>query len=172
MTLGLLIPVCTIAHDVLSLPSFTYDGPSAKRQGAMSQITPVCATAELVRISVLSLLSTVMTTTSGDSLYCATHRRGHVRQLLMQTDDGVWDECEELKLWVLVIQTLMEAGSARLWLLDQITHAMSLLLLRSWDDLMSCIRQVTWIEKAATQEMAQLKSDIEKCLTVGTYVTR
>lgn len=171
MALDLLIPVCTVAHDVLALPRLTYGKTSTRRPEAMFQITPACAAAELIRISVLSMLSTVITTTSGDSLYCATRRKFPMQQLVTLTEEGVGIGWEELRLWVIVIQTLMETGSARLWCLDQITHAMSLLLLRSWDDLMCCIRQVIWIEKAAILEMAQLKSDIETRLTDGTHIT-
>jgi len=171
MTLDLLIPVCTIAHDVLALPRLTYGKPSTRRPEAMFQITPACAAAELIRISVLSMLSMVITTTSGDSSYCATRRKFPMQQLVTLTEEGVGIGWEELRLWVIVIQTLMETGSARLWCLDQITHAMSLLFLRSWNDLMCCIRQVIWIEKAAILEMAQLKSDIETRLTDGTHIT-
>ncbi|RYP06269.1 hypothetical protein DL764_003245 [Monosporascus ibericus] len=166
MTLDLLIPLCTLAHNVLSLPRMTnYIGPNERKQEAMLRMTPVCAAVELVRISVLALLSNVITTTSGDNLYCAAHRRSHVRQLLMQCESKVWAGWAELKLWVLIIQILMEAGSARLWFMDEIMNIMSCLSLQSWDDLMSCLRQVVWVEKAAIQEVTQLRCDIEARLT-------
>ncbi|KAK1766362.1 hypothetical protein QBC33DRAFT_94613 [Phialemonium atrogriseum] len=166
ITLDLLIPICTLVHNVLSLPRMTNCiGLNERAQEAILQMTPVCAAVELVRISVLALLSTVITTTSGDNLYCAAHRRSHVRQLLTQCEAKVWAGWAELKLWVLIIQTLMEAGSARLWFMDEIMNIMSCLSLHSWDDLMSCLRQVVWVEKAAIQEMAQLRCDIEARLT-------
>lgn len=166
ITLDLLIPVCTLAHNVLSLPRMTNCiGPDERAQEAILQMTPICAAVELVRISVLALLSTVITTTSGDNLYCAAHRRSHVRQLLTQCEAKIWAGWAELKLWVLIIQTLMEAGSARLWFMDEIMNIMSCLSLQCWDDLMSCLRQVVWVEKAAIQEMAQLRCDIEARLT-------
>ena len=167
MTLDLLIPVCTLTHDVLSLPRMTNCiGPNERAQEAiLLRMTPgFAAVAELVRISVLALLSTVITTTSDDNLYCPAQRRSHVRQLLTQCDAKVWAGWAELKLWVLIIQTLMEAGSARLWFMDEIMNTMSCLSLQSWDDLMSCLRQVVWVEKAAIQEMAQLRCDIEERL--------
>lgn len=156
LTLDLLIPVCSLTHEALSLPRMTV-------------MTPVCAAVELVRISVLALLSTVISTTSGDTLYCAANRRNHVRQMLTQCDAGVWAEWTELKLWVLIIQTLMEAGSARIWFLDKVMSTMSSLSLQSWDDLMSCLRQVVWVEKAAMPEMALLRGDIEERLAPRTH---
>lgn len=171
MNLDLLIPVCTLAHDVLSLPRMTNCiRPNERAQEAISRMTPVCAVVELVRMSVLALLSTVITTTSGDNLYCAAQRRSHVRQLLTQCGANVWAGWAELKLWVLIIQTLMEAGSARLWFVDEIMNTMSCLSLQSWDDLMYRLRQVVWVEKAAIPEMAQLKCDIETRLTRRAHV--
>ncbi|KAL1873443.1 hypothetical protein VTK73DRAFT_988 [Phialemonium thermophilum] len=162
MTLDLLIPVCRIAHDVLSLSGLYASGPSAGRQEPAPEAT---ALSELVRISVLSMLSTVITTTSGDGMYCATRRRAAVLPMMRLVGNDVWTMCGELKLWMLVIQTLMETGTDRLCLLDQIAQAMASLSLRTWADLEACLQSVVWIEKAAMQEMAELKYDIEDRLT-------
>ncbi|GKT42518.1 uncharacterized protein ColSpa_02699 [Colletotrichum spaethianum] len=171
MTLDLLIPVCRLAHDVLSLPRMAKCiGPSERAQQATLRMTPVGAAAELVRLSVLALLSTVITTTSGDDLYCAAHHSSHARQFLVQVDTRIWAGWAELKLWVLVIQTLMETGPVRPWLMDEIMKTMTCLSLHSWDGVVSCLHQVAWVERAAMQEMAQLKCDIEARLAHKTNV--
>lgn len=162
MTLDLLIPVCMLLHDVLSLPRMTRCvSPNPEAQDATLRMTPVCAAVELVRLSVLALLSTVVTTTSGDNLFRVAHFRSHVRQLLTHCETGVWAGWPELKLWVLIIQASMEEESARSWFVDEIVDAMSYLSLESWDGLMSCLRQIAWVEKAAMEEMEQLRLDIE-----------
>ena len=169
LTLDLLIPLCMIAHNVLSLPRFTttfadYSLDSQRRE-AVLQGTPLCSAAELVRISALTLFSMVMSTTSADNLYCPLHRGETVRHLLVHAYDEAWIGREEWKLWVLVIQTLMETGSARPWFLGQIQDVMGSLSLRSWGDLILCLYQVAWFERAAMKEMIQLKSEIERRLT-------
>ncbi|KAH6682212.1 hypothetical protein F5X68DRAFT_24476 [Plectosphaerella plurivora] len=147
LTLDLLLPVTAITHTVLSLP-----------RPMQFNTSPLCAAAELVRMSVLAMLSTVITTTSGDTFYCEERRRKHAGELLVQSG-AVW-ACAELRLWVLVIQALVEPGP-RNWLLDEITSTMVSLSLRSWDDLMGTLQQVVWVDRAAMEEMEQLREDIE-----------
>jgi hypothetical protein len=148
MTLDLLLPASAITHTVLSLP----------RPMQFNTTSPLCATAELVRMSVLAMLSTVITTTSSHTLYCVGRRRTHARELLARCGHvWIW---AELRLWVLVIQALIET-SPRAWLLDEITEAMANLSLRSWDELVTTLQQVVWVDKAAMTEMQQLRDDLE-----------
>ena len=164
MALDLLIPVCKIAHDILSLPRLHYGGLEKERQYAVPQRMPISAAAELVRITALALVATVITTTSGDDLYCAVYRRGHVRDLLVCTKAESRAGWGHLRLWVLVVQALMEIEPARAWLLDEVMDAMDSLAIRSWECLVSCLHQIAWVEGAATQEMARFKYEIEERL--------
>jgi hypothetical protein len=160
MKLDLLIPSCTVAHQVLTLPCMDY----STRKGVMESSWFISGVAELIRLSVLSLFAMVVTQTSGEAIYVASRRKAPVKLLLTQIDDNIWTGRQELRLWVLVIHSCIETGSSRLWFLDQIAQVMSLLRLRSWADLMSCLRRVVWIEKIALSEMAQLRSDVEGSL--------
>jgi hypothetical protein len=148
MTLDLLLPVSAITHIVLSLP----------RPMQFNTTSPLCAIAALVRMSVIAMLSTVITTTSGDTLYCVGRRRTHARELLVQCEHvWVW---AELKMWVLVIQALIETGP-RAWLLNEITEAMAGLSLSSWDELVATLQRVVWVDKAAMTEMQHLRNELE-----------
>jgi hypothetical protein len=160
MKLDLLIPSCTVAHQVLSLPRMDY---STTDRGTDSS-WPISGVAELIRLSSLSLFAIVVTQTSGEAIYVASRRKAPVKLLLTQISDNVWTGRQELKLWVLVIHSCIEMGSSRLWLVDQAVQVMSLLRLRSWSDLMSCLRRVVWIEKIALSDMEQLRSDVENSL--------
>ncbi|KAH6954298.1 hypothetical protein DER45DRAFT_540439 [Fusarium avenaceum] len=160
MKLDLLIPSCTMAHQVLSLPRIGYSITTT----GMDNSWQISGLAELIRLSALSLFAMVVTQTSGEAIYVASRRKAPVKVLLTQISDNVWTGRQELKLWVLVIHSCIETGSSRLWLVDQIVQVMSLLGLKSWTDLMSCLRRVVWIEKIALLEMAQLRSDVETSL--------
>ena len=151
LTLDLMMPVCTLTHIVLSLPRMTV-------------MTPASAAAELVRVSVLAMLSTVISTMSGDMLYCAVLRKIDPRMLFAQCEAGAWNGWTELKMWLLAIQALLhaESGSIRSWLLDEMVATMSTLSLQSWDGFMSSLHKVVWVEKAATQELVRLRCDLEK----------
>ncbi|KAG9253145.1 uncharacterized protein F5Z01DRAFT_175790 [Emericellopsis atlantica] len=163
MALDLMIPVCQLAHDALSLPRLEQDSHGEGKGFLASSGRRLSAVAELVRISTLAMLSTVITTTSEDDLFCATPRRrqGYARDLLARTEDGDWAGRELTKLWVMVIQALMETGPTRVLFLDDIIETMELLSLHSWEDVMSGLRQVAWTAPAAAKEMACLKGDIE-----------
>ncbi|KAJ3540610.1 hypothetical protein NM208_g4987 [Fusarium decemcellulare] len=161
MGLDLMIPVCEIAHDILSLPRLEYADIDRGRHSAMWSTPSVSVAAELVRISALALVSTVITTTSGDDLYCAGYRGRLERGLLAYTKAEGWAGRRQLMLWVLVIQALMEIEPARPWLLDEIMDAMDSLSLDSWDELVSCLHQTAWVTCAAMQEMTRLKHDVE-----------
>lgn len=160
MKLDLLIPSCTMAHQVLSLPRIDYP----TRERGMNSSWPISGVAELIRLSALSLFAVVVTQTSGEAIYVASRRQAPVKLLLTQISENIWSGRQELKLWVLVVHSCIETGSSRLWLVDQIVQVMSLLGLRSWTDLMSCLRRVVWIEKIALSGMAQLRSDVETSL--------
>lgn len=160
MKLDILIPSCAMAHQALSLPCMDY----STRKSGMENLWSISGVAELIRLSVLSLFAIVVTQTSGEAIYVASRRRAPVKLLITQIDDNIWTGRQELKLWVLVIHSCIETGSPRLWFLDQIAQVMSLLKVRSWTDLMSCLRRVVWIEKIALSEMAQLRSDVENSL--------
>ncbi|ENH72199.1 hypothetical protein FOC1_g10006572 [Fusarium oxysporum f. sp. cubense race 1] len=114
---------------------------------------------------VISLFALVTTQASGDALYVAARRNTSVKHLMAQLDDKSWKGKEELKLWVLVIQACMGVGSSKPWYLDQITQTMSRVRLRSWEDLMDCLRKVVWVEKVSPLEMTHLRSDIGEWLS-------
>ncbi|KAI1035344.1 hypothetical protein LB504_006114 [Fusarium proliferatum] len=100
-----------------------------------------------------------------DSAHLISRRNNSVKQLMAQLDDKFWKGKEELQLWVLVIQVCMGVGSSKPWYLDQITRTMSRIRLRSWEDLMNCLRKVVWIEKVSPLEMTHLRSDIGEWLS-------
>jgi hypothetical protein len=154
--LDLLVPVCALAHQVLSLQRIN---SIAKRDGLWNpKSTGILA--EIVRISAVSLFALVMTQSSGDALYVAARRNTSVERLMAQLGDKFLDGKEELKLWVLVIQVCMGVGSSKPWYLDQITQTMSRIRLHSWEGLMDCLRKVVWVEKVSPLEMTLLRSDI------------
>ncbi|KAF5581638.1 hypothetical protein FPANT_8826 [Fusarium pseudoanthophilum] len=154
--LDLLVPVCALAHQVLSLQRINY----IPKRGGFSHATSTAILAEMVRISAVSLFALVMTQSSGDALYVAARRNDSVKQLMARLGDKFWEGKEELKLWVLVIQVCMGVGSSKPWYLDQITQTMSRIRLRAWEDLMDCLRKVVWVEKVSPLEMAHFRSDI------------
>ncbi|KAF5617511.1 uncharacterized protein FTJAE_12640 [Fusarium tjaetaba] len=154
--LDLLIPVCALAHQVLSLQRIN----SIPKRDGFSHATSTGILAAIVRISAVSLFALVMTQSSGDALYVAARRNHSVKQLMEQLDDRFWEGKEELKLWVLVIQVCMGVGPSKPWHLDQITRTMSRIRLRAWEDLMDCLRKVVWVEKVSPLEMTHLRSDI------------
>ncbi|KAG6997060.1 hypothetical protein FocnCong_v016118 [Fusarium oxysporum f. sp. conglutinans] len=159
--LDLLIPICALAHQVLALQRMNsiprrHNSPSATSTGLF---------AEIIRVSAVSLFALVTTQASGDALYVAARRNTSVKHLMAQLDDNIWKSKEELKLWVLVIQVCMGVGSSKPWYLDQITQTMSRVRLRSWEDLMDCLRKVVWVEKVSPLEMTHLRSDIGEWLS-------
>lgn len=151
----LILPLCTIDHQVLSLQRWDF-------------VTGECtapslwALSELVRTAAISIVAMVVSQTSGDVAYIMGRRESPFQYLTSQIDDSFWVGKLELKLWALVVQLCMSAGFSRFWYLDQIIHTMELMGLRSWDELMTCLRQVVWIEDIAPLEMRQLQLDIEK----------
>ncbi|KAF5554310.1 hypothetical protein FMEXI_2061 [Fusarium mexicanum] len=154
--LDLLIPVCALAHQVLSLQRMN----SILKRNGLSYTTSTEILAEIVRVSAVSLFALVMTQSSGDALYVAARRNNSVRRLMAHLDGKFWKGKEELRLWVLVIQVCMGVGSSKPWYLDQITQTMTCIQLRSWEDLMDCLRKVVWVEKVSPLEMTHLRSDI------------
>lgn len=106
----------------------------------------------------------VVAQTSGDIAYTMSRREVPFQYLMSQIDDDFWAGKLELKLWLLVLQVFIEAGSSRLWYLDQITHTMLLLGLFTWGDLMFCLRKVVWVEDLSPLEMARLEVDIKNVL--------
>ncbi|RBQ76980.1 hypothetical protein FVER14953_12363 [Fusarium verticillioides] len=159
--LDLLIPVCALAHQVLSLQRIN----SIPKHDGFSQSKSTGIIAEVVRISAVSLFALVMTQSSGDALYVAARRNTSVEQLMAQLGDKFWEGKEELKLWVLVVQVCMGVGSLKPWYLDQITQTMSRIRLRAWEDLMDYLRKVVWVENVSPLEMTQLRSDIGEWLS-------
>jgi hypothetical protein len=153
----LILPLCTIDHQALSLQRWDFVTEE-------STTPSLWALAELVRITTISIVAIVVSQTSGDVAYIIARRENPFQYLMSQIDDSLWVGKLELKLWALVVQLCMAAGFSRLWYLNQITHTMSSLGLKSWDDLMACLGQVVWIEDLAPLEMRQLQLDIEKLL--------
>ncbi|PNP76593.1 hypothetical protein FNYG_10012 [Fusarium nygamai] len=159
--LDLLIPVCALAHQVLSLQRIN----SIQKPDGFSHAKSTEILAEIVRISAVSLFALVMTQSSGDAQYVTARRDTSVEQLMARLDDRFWEGKEELKLWVLVIQVCIGVGSSNPWYLDQITQTMSHIRLRAWEDLMDCLRKVVWVEKVSPLEMTHLRSDIGEWLS-------
>lgn len=123
--------------------------------------------AELVRVTALTMVRIVMAKTSDDDLYCANNTGLVLRQLFQQTGDKDWKKCNEVRLWILATQTLLEKGPLRHWFLDEMIRIMSLLSIKSYKAVMHCLQKVVWIDKLTTQEMAQLKLDLEGLLAVA-----
>lgn len=94
-------------------------------------------------------------------MYCPISRRGPERELLTYIRNEGWAGWDRVRLWVLVIQAMLETEAERVWLLDEIIRTMDSLSLRSWGHLVLYLHQIAWISHAAMQEMARLKTDIE-----------
>ncbi|KAF4343755.1 hypothetical protein FBEOM_2257 [Fusarium beomiforme] len=159
--LDLLIPVCALSHQVLSLPRMN----NFSNQQDMPHPVSTAILAEIVRVSAISLFALITTQSSGDALYVTSRRNTTVKQLMTQIEDKIWKDKEELKLWVLTIQVCMGVDSSKPWYIDQITRTMSRLRLISWEQLMACLRKVVWVEKVSPLEMTHLKSDIGEWLS-------
>ncbi|GKU08009.1 unnamed protein product [Fusarium langsethiae] len=99
--------------------------------------------------------------TSGDVGYLIPRRDVPFQYLMSLIDDEFWDGKLELKLWLMVNQLCVEASISRIWYLGQIADTISRAHLCSWKDLMSCLREVVWVEGLAPQEMAQLQLYID-----------
>jgi hypothetical protein len=162
MALELMIPVCKIAHDILVLPRLSQDDISHARRTTNSKQVPAPVAAELVRVSAVALLSTVLTTTSRDPLCGPNYRKG--------LDDGIapfiwdysWAGLEHVKLWVMAIQVLMNPGPWRMRFVDEIARVMDSLSVNSWQGLLACLHQVAWIEHIAKEDMARMESDLKE----------
>ncbi|KAI7768181.1 hypothetical protein LZL87_012030 [Fusarium oxysporum] len=156
--------VAVLLNEVWHVSPFALDLLIPKRHDS-PRATSTGIFAEIVRISAVCLFALVMTQASGDVLYVAARRNTSVKQLMAQVDDHIWKGKEELKLWVLVIQVCIGVGSSKPWYLDQITQTMSCIRLRSWEDVMECLRKVVWVEKVSPLEMTHLQSDIGEWLS-------
>jgi hypothetical protein len=151
------LPVLSLAHRVLSLPRRTL-----VTEESITATTQVWALAELVRNVTVSLVCIVVAQTSGDIAYMIPRRDIPFQYLMSLLDDEFWDGKLELKLWLLVVQLCTEASLARTWYLGQIIDTTSRLGRCSWKELMSCLRDVVWIEGLAPLEMAKLQWHIER----------
>ncbi|QPC62746.1 hypothetical protein HYE67_004977 [Fusarium culmorum] len=153
------LPVCYLTHQALSLPRW-----DLITEESMETTTQALALAELVRAATVSVFCIVVSQTSEDMGYMISRREVPFQYLMSLIDDEFWNGKLNLKLWLLVTQLCIEAGYSRFWCLGQIVDTMSQVNLRSWKDLMSCLREVAWVEGLAPFEMSQLRLYIEKRL--------
>ncbi|XEV07109.1 hypothetical protein FSHL1_012396 [Fusarium sambucinum] len=153
------LPTCSLAHQALCLPR--WDLITEEGTGAMAQLS---ALAELVRIATVSLFCIIVSQTSGDLGYIIPRRDVPFQYLMSLIDDRFWDGKRELKLWLLVNQFCVEAGSPRIWYLEQLVNTMSQGDLWSWQDLMSSLQEVIWVEGLAPLEMSELRLYMDKRL--------
>ncbi|KAK6703212.1 hypothetical protein SNK04_013100 [Fusarium graminearum] len=153
------LPVCYLTHQALSLPRW-----DLVTEESMETTTQALALAELVRAATVSVFCIVVSQTSEDMGYTISRREVPFQYLMSLIGDEFWDGKLELKLWLLVNQLCIEAGVSRFWYLEQISDTMTKANLRSWKELMSCLREVAWVEGLAPFEMSQLRLYIEKRL--------
>lgn len=153
------LPVCYLTHQALSLPRW-----DLVTEESMETTTQALALAELVRAATVSVFCIVVSQTSEDMGYMISRREVPFQYLMSLIGDEFWDGKLELKLWLLVNQLCIEAGVSRFWYLEQISDTMTKANLCSWKELMSCLREVAWVEGLAPFEMSQLRLYIEKRL--------
>jgi hypothetical protein len=154
------LPTCSLAHQALSLPR--WDLITGEGRGAMAQVS---ALAELVRIATLSLFCIIVSQTSGDIGYIIPRRDVPFQYLMSLIDGKFWEGKLKLKLWLLVNQFCVESGFSRIWYLEQIVDTMSQVNICCWKDLMSCLREVVWIEGLAPLDMSELRLYVDKQLS-------
>lgn len=161
MSVNLLLPVCALAHKILSLPRIENDALLAMDSASSAKAASLCTIRELTRLSVLSMVATVMSRASGDDVYRTKYQSADSHPLLKDIDDDIWNGCEELKLWLLVSATLVEKEVTRRWFVDEIVRTMSRQSLSDWDGLVAALQKVAWMDRVFKHEMAQLRFDIQ-----------
>ncbi|OBS22625.1 hypothetical protein FPOA_08960 [Fusarium poae] len=154
------LPTCSLAHQALSLPRW-----NLVTEEGMGAPAHVSALAELVRIATVSLFCIIVSQTSGDLGYIIPRRDVPFQYLMSLIDDKFWEGRLELKLWLLVNQFCVESGLSRIWYLEQIVDTMSQVNLCCWKDLMSCLKEVVWIEGLAPLDMSELRLYVDKQLS-------
>ncbi|EKJ72354.1 hypothetical protein FPSE_07474 [Fusarium pseudograminearum CS3096] len=153
------LPVCYLTHQALSLPRW-----DLVTEESTETATQALALAELVRAATVSIFCIVVSQTSEDMGYMISRREVPFQYLMSLIDDEFWNGKLDLKLWLLVNQLCIEAGYSRFWYLEQIADTMTKANIQSWKGLMSCLREVVWVEGLAPFEMSQLRLYIEKRL--------
>ena len=171
MASDILMSTLRLTHDILSTHEHDEETSEDGNNNDPRARTTVSAVGQLVRFSALTLVATVITTVSGTDMFCASFRKDHVPDLVSRAELEGWTQWgPSLKIWVLTIQISMESGSVREMYLDGIMDAMDALSINSWEGLRSHMRRIALIELAAMDEMAKLKSDIDRRLANASNV--
>lgn len=160
MALNIMLPVATIAHNILSLPKLPVEAVDTVSRGRLSEATPSQAIAELARLSGLSMVALVMKASSGDTQYCDARRKHPVRELMQCTTDQDWIGLDDLRLWVVVIHFLLETKRGRQWFLCEITRLLTKGSAQSWDGLLARLHRVAWVEGLDPSGTEQLRAHV------------
>lgn len=158
---GLARELFTIAHDLLAVPMFS----NGEVKSMTAKQKKEAAMREAVRQAALASVSCVLTTSSGDNIYCARRRNGRIRRLLVHAGQKIWQGMEALRLWILVVGALFEDPDDRAWLLHQTVSRMRCCGLCNWDDLAAQLRRIAWSDALAIEDTASIKADLEHYLT-------
>lgn len=120
------------------------------------------AVREAVRLTALIYVTTILTKSSGDELYCPKKYQGAMMRVISATNDSDWDGLKQLQAWVLVIGALSSDGENRHWMIDRISPLMSSYGWVSWEELLVQVRHIAWNDALATEEQLSLKTQINE----------
>lgn len=117
---------------------------------------------EVLRLASLFFLSGPSMNLAGnkDGNMIISYHRGRLPTLLRLYKLD-WTGLEDLELWVLVIDGLVETGQDQEWVLGQISRTIHMRKL-GWDDVLGAVARIAWADGRWTRTVDQLRADLEQ----------
>ncbi|RSL58260.1 hypothetical protein CEP54_007892 [Fusarium duplospermum] len=117
---------------------------------------------EVLRLASLFFLSGPSMRLAGnkDGNVIISYHRGRL-PILLRSYKVDWTGLEDLELWVLVIDGLVETGQDQEWVLGQISRTMLMRKL-NWDDVLGAVARIAWADGRWTRTVDQLCADLEQ----------
>jgi hypothetical protein len=140
-----------IFQQLLSLP---------KEDLEKSSIEAGAVIREVVRLTCIVLLG-IMNRAYGNSPDGIEAHRYEVLQILKNIPAN-WSSFLSLRLWVLVITGLVAEGGEREWLIREILSTMRQLELGTWDEALSTVQGIIWVDDIFEDEANKLGFEIGK----------
>jgi hypothetical protein len=77
-----------------------------------------------------------------------------------------WSPVVALRLWVLVITCFVSTGEDRAWLVNEIIIAMEELGFNTWNEALSTLKEIIWVEEILDTEARNLGLEIQKATSL------
>ncbi|KAH8811310.1 hypothetical protein F5884DRAFT_749701 [Xylogone sp. PMI_703] len=112
---------------------------------------------EVIRLASIMFLSAPVGCIGGNGDIILTYRGRLPRLLRSQTLD--WTSLEELQLWVLIVDALVENEEHRQWILLEI----KIIMLRNgftWERVLHIIREIAWLDNIFSEDLEKLEREL------------